>query len=154
VRVTACRIFKKKHAATSFTGEGARLHGGRWNSKGKAVVYTAASCSLATLEMLVQLDDRQVMDEYVCAFVSFDRRLVRTVDSEALPKNWREYPGPPELKTVGDQWLTVASSAVLQVPNAIVASEFNFLINPAHTDFRKIRIEEHLPFLFDPRLLK
>ena len=33
-------------------GEGAKLYGGRWNSRGRAVVYAAATQSLAALEIL------------------------------------------------------------------------------------------------------
>ena len=54
--VVAWRIFKPKHEATAFTGEGARLYGGRWNSKGTSMVYAASSQSLAALELLVHLD--------------------------------------------------------------------------------------------------
>jgi RES domain-containing protein len=55
LKITAWRIFKRRYKASAFTGEGARLFGGRWNSKGIPVVYTSASPSLATLEMLVHL---------------------------------------------------------------------------------------------------
>ena len=55
--IRAFRLCKTKHLATAFTGEGARLNGGRWNSPGNSVVYTSASLSLATLEVLVHLED-------------------------------------------------------------------------------------------------
>lgn len=48
------RLLTARFADTAFTGEGARLYGGRWNRKGVPMVYTAGSQSLATLEMLVQ----------------------------------------------------------------------------------------------------
>ncbi len=53
--VVAWRIVKRKHAKKAFTGEGARQFGGRWNSPGVAIVYTAESQSLAALEILVHL---------------------------------------------------------------------------------------------------
>ncbi|MGH9881348.1 MAG: RES family NAD+ phosphorylase, partial [Pyrinomonadaceae bacterium] len=46
MRITAWRIFKTKHAAQAFDGEGARRSGGRWNSKGNRMVYTAEHYSL------------------------------------------------------------------------------------------------------------
>ena len=57
----AWRIIKSRFAAEAFSGEGARLYGGRWNSPGTAMVYTAGSVSLATLELLVHLDNTSVL---------------------------------------------------------------------------------------------
>src|SRR5205814_1091186 len=85
VKIRAWRIFKPRHGASAFTGEGARRYGGRWNSKGVAVVYTAASCSLAALEMLVHLQNQQILKKYLVAEVSFDSRQVTRVDSARLP---------------------------------------------------------------------
>lgn len=52
----AWRIVKEKHAATAFSGEGARLYGGRWNSVGTSLVYTSGTKALAALESLVHLN--------------------------------------------------------------------------------------------------
>ena len=53
--IRAWRIDKaKRSAASSFSGDGARLVAGRWNSKGRVVVYAASSLSLAALEKFVQ----------------------------------------------------------------------------------------------------
>ena len=54
--ISVWRIVKKKHEAAAFSGEGARIYGGRWTSPGKRVIYTAESVSLAFLEVLVHLD--------------------------------------------------------------------------------------------------
>jgi RES domain-containing protein len=60
---TVWRIVTHRFAASAFSGEGARLFGGRWNRKGESVVYTAQSRSLAFLEMLVQ--DEPLRANYV-----------------------------------------------------------------------------------------
>lgn len=75
--ITAWRIYKRKHSSTAFSGEGARLHGGRFNSKGVAVVYTSATVSLASLEMLVHLQSSEIMGAYAVRSVTFDDGLVR-----------------------------------------------------------------------------
>jgi RES domain-containing protein len=42
---------------------------------------------------------------------------------------------------------------VLAWPSVIVSGEPNFLLNPAHPDFKKITIGKPERFMFDPRLL-
>jgi RES domain-containing protein len=150
--LTVWRIIKRKHAKTAFTGEGARLYGGRWNSPGVAVIYTAQSQSLAALEMLVHLDSSELLDQYVIFGVDVEGSLIRGVEASKLPRDWRADPSPPGLKAIGDEWVAAGSSAVLRVPSVLVAGESNFLINPRHSDFSKLRIGEPVPFRFDPRL--
>ena len=154
MRIRAWRIVKAKHAATAFSGDGARQVGGRWNSPGAGVVYVAGSASLAILEILVHLPYSELMKRYVVFEVTFDDALVRAVDSSGLPKNWREYPPPAETQRIGDTWLAGAGSAILRVPSVIVPSEWNYLLNPAHAEFAKISIGPKQPVQFDPRLIK
>lgn len=152
--ITAWRIYKPRHAATAFTGEGARRFGGRWNSKGVAVVYTASSLSLASLEMLVHLQAAEILKRYVVRSVSFSDTLVTKLAIKDLPKRWRESPPPAVVQRVGDDWASAATSAVLQVPSTIIESEHNFILNVRHADFKRIKLGRQLPFTFDPRLLK
>jgi RES domain-containing protein len=151
--LTAWRIVKAQHAATAFDGEGARLYGGRWNSRGLAVVYTAASPALAALELLVHLGNSGALAAYVSIKCSFDERVVLRLDRHRLPKTWRSSPAVPELALVGDAWLKDATSAVLEVPNVIIPAESNYLLNPHHADFDAIEIGTAQRFEFDLRLL-
>lgn len=152
--IRAWRITKAKHAATAFTGGGAKTYGGRWNSSGTAVVYTAGSTSLAILEMLVHLRAQDLMRRYVIFAVSFDQTLMTTVNPATLPKAWRRSPPPATVQQVGDTWVAGASSAVLRLPSAVVPSEWNYLLNPAHRDFAKFTIGPKQQIKFDPRLIK
>jgi RES domain-containing protein len=154
VTVTAWRIYKPAHAATAFTGEGARRFGGRLNSKGVAVVYTASSISLASLEMLVHLQAADVLAAYVVRNVTFDRALVKTLGVKDLPRNWRDSPPPPQMQQIGDDWTASMTSAVLEVPSVITETESNFLLNPGHPDFKHIKLGVERTYRFDPRLLK
>jgi len=152
VTVTAWRIAKRKHARAAFTGEGARLFGGRWNSPGLAVVYTAQSQSLAALEMLVHLESPELLANYILFEVGIDESLISRVELSQLPKNWRVDPPPANVRAMGDSWLVGGASAVLRVPSALVPGENNFLLNPHHKDFPKLHVGKPLPFRFDPRL--
>jgi RES domain-containing protein len=151
--ITAWRIVKAKHSRTAFDGEGARLFGGRWNSPGSPV-YTAASTALAALEMLVHLGKATVLPAYVLIACTFNDSLVAHVEDSRLPSNWRSYPAPPELQSLGDEWVRLGTSAVFQVPSAVIPSESNYLLNPRHTDFSSIRVSAPEVFDFDLRLLR
>jgi RES domain-containing protein len=150
--ITAWRIVKRRHARTAFTGEGARLYGGRWNSPGVAIVYTAESQSLAALEMVVHLESSELLHNYVVFEVGIDESLVLKIEWSQVPKNWRADPAPPKVREIGDAWAAAGKSAVLRVPSATLPSECNFLLNPRHPDFARLVIGKPSPFQFDARL--
>jgi RES domain-containing protein len=148
------RITKQKHAKNAFTGDGARLYGGRWNSAGKLVVYTAESRALALAEILVHLESAGVLSKYVVFRVEIDEPYIAHLDLGDLPKNWRAEPAPRRLQILGDEWLASGKSAALRVPSAIVVGEFNYLLNPLHPDFSELRIRSPERFSIDRRLVK
>ena len=150
MKLQAWRIVKEKHAATAFSGEGARLYGGRWNSAGIGLVYTSSTQALAVLESLVHLNP-PVIFRYAIIPLEFDEALVEKIT--ALPPGWNAQPAPPATRTVGDLWARQSRTPVLQVPSAIIPAESNYLLNPAHPGFQKITIGRPTPFSFDPRLL-
>lgn len=150
---TAWRIVKSRHGASAFDGEGARLYGGRWNSPGTRMVYTAQSKSLAILEVLVHLQKSSVLPSYSLRAAHFGEELLERLDRLELPGDWREHPAPPALRRIGDTWVEEGRSCVLEVPSVVVEEESNYLLNPLHPDFDYITIGEPEPFEFDPRLL-
>lgn len=152
--MTAWRIVKRKHARTAFTGDGARRFGGRWNRPGTAVVYAAGFVSLAALEMLVHLASTELMSKYVVFPLSILGRDIHDLSSDELPKRWRADPAPAKVQSVGSDWVVAGTSAVLRVPSAVIPTEFNYLLNPAHPRFGRIQIGLAQPFTFDPRLAR
>ena len=148
----AWRICKSRHAATAFTGEGAAIAGGRWNSPGIRLVYVSASQSLALLENLVHVNPA-VPFKLVAFHIKFPPSLVTVLELADLPANWAESPAPVASQKVGDTWVTAGDSAVLSLPSVIVPGERNYLLNPAHPDFKKIEIRGPADFPVDPRLL-
>jgi RES domain-containing protein len=150
----AYRISKRKFAHTAFTGEGARLHGGRWNSKGIPLVYTAEHISLAVLEIMVGLEDTSLLPSYVVFELEFEKRLVEFIEARDLPGDWQSFPHPVSTQELGDRWLAESRTAILGVPSSLVPAERNYLINPRHTDFPEIGIGDPQPFDLDPRLLR
>src|SRR5262249_8582818 len=142
-----------RFAASAFDGEGARVAGGRWNSPGLPVVYTADSAALAALELLVNLGRGSLLSSFVLISCTFDEALVLRLDRSRLPHNWRAYPAPPTLQTLGDAWLHSGTSAVLEVPSAVIDTAVNYLFNPRHPDFVSITRAKPHQFEFDLRLL-
>jgi RES domain-containing protein len=148
----AWRMVKEKHLATAFSGEGAAKTGGRWNSRGVAVVYTSATRSLAALETLVHLNP-PVMFNYGIIRIEFDEEWVERLTLAALPTDWKVEPPPLSTRQLGDEWARALRSAILAVPSVIIPQETNYVLNPAHPNFRKIAIGQPAGFAFDPRLL-
>lgn len=148
----AWRIAKRRYA--SLDGEGARLYGGRWNSKGRRMVYLGGSLSLAILETLVHLDRTLMPPDFVAVEVTIPDDCVETLEARHLPKLWRKIPGPKTLQAIGDKWLREGRSLALRVPSAVVPTESNVLVNPEHDDFKRIKIGTPSSFVFDPRLWK
>lgn len=148
----AWRITKAKHATNAFDGEGARLYGSRWSTPGTRMAFASESLSLATLEIVVHLQNSSPLASYVVFTVEFPEDLVRDLDLRLLPKNWRSFPAPQQTREIGDDWIKSNSGVLLRVPSAIVTHEHNFLINPAHHDFPKLIFHGPLSFDVDARV--
>ena len=147
----AWRITKTKHADSALEGEGARLFGGRWSNPVTRVVYAAESLSLAVLEVLVHLQHTPTLSAYCVFTIDFpDECLIAT---SSYPKNWRVYPTSSENQLLGDRWVAAGTSLALRVPSAVTVVEFNYLINPAHADFAKAKVNGPLPLDIDPRAM-
>ncbi|OYZ07341.1 MAG: hypothetical protein B7X52_01265 [Thiotrichales bacterium 34-46-19] len=151
--LTVWRITTARFVTSAFTGEGARLYGGRWNPKGYPIVYTAESRSLALLEMLVQDDPLRANYVLVPAHIPNDLSIT-IIQTQELPEDWRNLSTRDTLQTVGKDWLTSMRSAILSVPSAVLPAERNYLINPNHPDFQKIMLGSPESLQTDMRLYK
>jgi RES domain-containing protein len=146
------RLCAAKYAETAFSGDGARLYGGRWSPTGVALVYAAESRALAVVEILANVDDAEVLFDVAWVLVSAEIPTT-LIDSPArLPETWRQFPHPPETQALGHAWARAKKSVVLRVPSAVVPGEFNYLLNPAHDDFKRVKFGQPASFAFDPRL--
>ena len=147
------RIVTQRHVADAFTGEGARLFGGRWNPKGVRVIYTASSRALAMLEMLTQ--DQPLRAHYVIIPATISASIdIERIAITKLPTDWSEPSQHDALRAAGADWAKRGKAAVLCVPSAVVPSEFNYLLNPEHTDFKRIKIGKAEGIKADSRLLQ
>jgi RES domain-containing protein len=147
----AYRICDGARTATAFSGEGARLSGGRWNEKGTRLVYCASSVSLCMLEMLVHTPTRPT------GMVSLKLLIPDDIEIEEwtpaiLPPDWGSYPFPAAVQARCSAWVASATSVGVRVPSAVVPTEWNILINPQHPDWARCEVEPAEPVEFDTRL--
>ena len=99
-------------------------------------------------------DVRRVLDLVAVSADIPDDTRIGYIEVSDLPKNWRSYPVPEELQDLGTAWVTSASAAVLVIPSAVIPEERNYLLNPAHPDFKRFRLNKPEAFHFDPRMWK
>jgi RES domain-containing protein len=136
-------------------GEGARLHGGRWNREGTPLVYASGHLSLCVLEQFVHLDPEEVPDDLTAFRVEVpEKLLIERVEGEDLPGGWDRAADHPECQRIGELWAERKSSPVLSVPSAVLPWEMNYLINPRHPKADSIQVVEREVFRFDRRLVR
>ena len=137
------------------SGRGAEIAGGRWNSKGIAVVYTATSRALAVIEVAVHVPLGIIPTNYAMASISLpDDMEILEISIDSLPNNWTKNPFIKETQQIGDAFIKAHQYAAMKVPSASVTGDFNLLLNPRHKDFRHVEITKTEAFEFDLRLFK
>jgi len=148
------RICRRRYAAGAASGEGARLYGGRWNSRGVPMVYASTSLALAAVETFVNLEPNLQPKDLISTEGNIPDGLeISRVDLKTLPANWRET-RDESLRRFGDDWIRAGQTAALLVPSAAIRGEWNVLLNLAHGDFSKIRFRKPQPFEFDVRMFR
>jgi RES domain-containing protein len=153
VTLTVFRLGKSFYRAQLFSGQAGLYTSGRWTPRGLPVVYTSASISLAVLEYTVNYRRRGWVPATVLERASIPAAVqIETVSPGDLPPRWYAADPPPELQNIGGKWLRRSRAAVLQVPSAIVTEEWNYLLNPLHADFRKMKLGAPERFIFDRRV--
>lgn len=150
------RICESAFGDRAFSGEGARIVGGRWNSKGQRMVYTAEHLSLAILEVFVHLNVPTVERDFFVAIQAEipDDVSIEYTNIDRLPPDWYLSSSKSSLQALGDEWLNSGRTSILAVPSAIVPQELNYLINPQHPEFDRLIIHQAQSFNFDNRMWK
>ena len=149
----AWRIVRAARVNSAFTGEGARIYGGRWNSPGTAVIYVSEHESLAALELVVHLTPIPPDDRYLSFRLEWEDKLTDHFPVKNLPTHWNAEPPGSKTMQIGDEWVRAGKYVALAVPSVLSASDLNFLLNPKHPDFKKIKISKPIEYRFDSRLL-
>ncbi len=151
------RLVDEAYADTAFTGEGARLFGGRWNSPGTPMIYTSASLSLAQLELLVHLEAEEALSHYWRYFVVeiAPSHVLAVEDFAGIVDSPDFWTALDSTRSMGDRWVAERASVGLIVPSGVTPGERNVLLNPHHPDYASsvtVGSPQHLAF--DRRLVK
>jgi len=144
----------KKSYINDLSGRGAEINGGRWNNKGRPVLYTACSRALAVLEVAVHIPLGIIPIDYFMTSIEIPDIGTSNINIIDLPSNWSRNPIVKTTQYMGDDFLNANKHLILQVPSATVPGDFNYLINPMHPDFKLVKIVMTEPFEFDTRLFK
>ena len=137
---SAWRIVRAARVRTAFTGEGSRVYGGRWNSRGTSVIYVSEHESLAALELFVHTMPMLPAERYFSFRVDWGDKLTEYFPIKNLPRDWDAEPPTSASMQIGDEWVRGARSVALALPSFLSKSEINFLLNPKHPDFKKIKV--------------
>jgi RES domain-containing protein len=135
-------------AFASLDGTGGLKYSARWHTAGRPVVYTADHPASALCEMLVHVDRGDLPDSFQLLKVAAPAGLA--AERVSPPGGWLR--DTAASRRLGDRWLERNSSLLLRVPSAIVPDAWNYLINPTHGDFAKLRIESASRVPLDERL--
>lgn len=148
------RLSRSKYA-NALNGRGASKFGNRWNSKGVEVIYTAESRALAMAEVVVHLNLATLPSDFMMLVIEIpDEIEIQELNLKNLSKNWNTYLHYSETQKIGDHFIASLEACVLKVPSAVVKGDFNYLINPHHSAFKKIDIVEVSHFPFDQRIFQ
>jgi RES domain-containing protein len=144
--------FSRSEYANGISGEGARLKGGRWNSKGFPVIYTSSAISLALLELLIHSVSYEEIQSNILMEIEASDIPIKSLAKNSLKQNWQK--DIDYSRYIGNEFLKNKESLLLKVPSAIIPDEYNVLINPEHPGFKKVTLASAKVFEFDVRLFR
>jgi len=146
------RLARKKYS-NILSGSGAARKGARWNSQGIEIIYTASNRSLAMAEIAVHFSLATLPSDYFMHVIYIpDDMTIEVFKIEDLPARWNTFPHDAGTQIFGDRFIRDNTHCLLQVPSVVTKGDFNILINPAHPEFKHIRIAKSDKFPFDERI--
>lgn len=152
------RLFRLSNPryAHDIKGLGAKKYGGRWNSKGIAMLYTAPDPATCMIEFMVHIKEPRLFpNNQVLVELSVPDSLAtfKRLTANSLPQNWDSTPGPITLKSLGDKFVERGKHLVLSVPSVPVPKARNYLLNPLHANFKQVSLVEITSYPFEERLM-
>ncbi len=148
------RLSRERYA-DELSGAGAAIKGGRWNSIGFELIYTAGNRSLAMAEVAVHFTMATLPDDYMMVTIHIpDDLAIQEISEGDLPRNWNAFPHPSSTQKLGDHFILESKYCVAKIASVVTKGDFNYLLNPNHKDFKRISISEIEKFPFDRRIFK
>lgn len=146
------RLVRAKYG-NKLSGKGAAITGQRWNSKGTELIYTSESRALAFTEVCTYVSLKNFPKDFQLLEIFIpDDIPIKKIDQKDLPDHWNCFPHQYKTQKFGDDFIRTNEYLVMKVPSAIIPGDFNYLINPFHSDFSKVKVHKSYPFPVDERL--
>lgn len=143
------RIVHKNYSDTLF----ASGLEGRWNSKGKKVLYTSESVALAYLENMSYRRGAGFNNDFRIMVIKIPSKArFYEVQSSKLPKDWRSFRNYAACQEIGNAWFDQGDFLYMKVPSAVVSENCNIVINTLHQDYKRVKLIDILDFHPDRRL--
>ena len=146
------RVIRLHHPRfPALDASGAQLYGGRWNSPGRTILYAALTYGGAILETRVHANADRPPPREIAAITIPTGIRISEIDAHDLP-GW-DHEDQLTSRRAGDSWIDAAHTVALIVPSRAGAPlECNVVINLAHPDAKKLRVESLGAVPWDLRL--
>lgn len=121
------------------SGEGARLHGGRWNRPGVPVLYTSQARSLALLELIVHFAAyNAIKDSFSFLSLEIPDVEIISIDNQLLKGNKFDL-NNQKLWEISEHYFFKENVLGIKVPSILIPEESNIILNPFHPNFKQIK---------------
>jgi RES domain-containing protein len=125
----------------------------RWNNNDTEMIYCSSSQSLACLENVVHRSQLGLSSQFKVLIIEIPDDLnFLEIGRTQLSEKWTDFENMYLTQNIGDKWIKEQKSAILRVPSSIVQSEYNYLLNPNHANFKQVKLKAIEPFVFDDRI--
>lgn len=134
------------------SGNGAAIYGARWNSVHVKMLYTGQHISLCILESLVHLRKTDIPDKQYLLTIQIPEGGWQEIMGSRLKKDWQQQAAYTQW--IGDNFISSGEKLILKVPSVVVPQENNYLVNPLHPGYKKVKLVKSELLEFDKRLLQ
>ena len=127
---------------------------GRWNSKGKLVLYASENIATSLLENIIYRTGTGFNNDYKIMVIYHPEEHIEQIITSNLPKDWRSMESYVQLQKIGNSWYDEQRSLCLKVPSSILPDNYNIIFNTTHPEFKNVKLIDVLDYEPDERLEK
>ena len=127
---------------------------GRWNSKGKLVLYASENIATSLLENIIYRTGTGFNNDYKIMVIYHPEEHLEQIITSNLPKDWRSMESYVQLQKIGNSWYDEQRSLCLKVPSSILPDNYNIIFNTTHPEFKNVKLIDVLDYEPDERLEK
>ena len=119
---------------------------GRWNSKGKLVLYASENIATSLLENIIYRTGTGFNNDYKIMVIYHPEEHIEQIITSNLPKDWRSMESYDQLQKIGNSWYDEQRSLCLKVPSSILPDNYNVIFNTTHPEFKNVKLIDVLDY--------